>query len=493
MELKEPKFKKFTAKQLVRAVVDTLICGAIVIAASLIKFYLTGKAIDPVFWFSLIYLVMLVSVFYGGLLMYSMLSRSFIVQNNRYYLAFLVTLTVAFLFHLFISLVSPLLIAPGLTAMIIVQLSRKKQDAFAFNLIEAGLVFCVLIYEAITTDGNVIMLIGGSEDAGKLQMWLTVIITVINIGVGAVIPVALKDKTNRLHYVLVGLLVTAASVLSYLLMSLAYSDIVLALGLFWPVIISGIIPLIVAQFAVPLFERIFNLVTDNRLMELTDARQPLLRRLATEAPGTYSHSMAVANFAEMCAVAIGEDAYLARAAAYYHDIGKLSNPFYFSENQAGYNPHDDILPEVSAEIIRKHTTEGMRLCMEYKLPYEVAQVTVEHHGTLPIFVFYERAKHLTDGEVDIRDYSYHGVNPTSKISAIIMICDSSEAAIRAMDRPDGERVDRLLRSIIADRISKGQFDNCSISLKDLDMIRQTIISAYGGLFHTRVKYPGGEK
>ncbi len=492
MELKG-KFKKFTAKQLARAVVETLICGALVIVASLIKFYLTGDSVKPAFWFNLIYLIILVSAFYGGLLMYVMLTRTFIVQNNRYYLAFLVTLTAVFIIHLYLSLISPLLIAPGLTSMILVQLSRKKQDAFVFNLIEAGLSFCVLIYEAITTDGSVYMLVGGEADALNLQMWLTVIITVINIGAGAVIPVAFKDKTNRLHYVLVGLLVTVASALSYVLMSLAYSDITLALGLFWLVLISGIIPLIAAQFAVPLSEKIFNLVTDNRLIELTDARQPLLRRLAAEAPGTYSHSMAVANFAEMCAVAIGEDPYLARAAAYYHDIGKLSNPFYFSENQAGYNPHDDILPEVSAEIIRKHTTEGMRLCMEYKLPYEVAQVTVEHHGTLPIFVFYERAKHLTDGEVDIRDYSYHGVNPTSRISAIIMICDSSEAAIRAMDRPDGERVDRLLRSIIADRISKGQFDNCSISLKDLDIIRKTIINAYGGLFHTRVKYPGGEK
>ncbi len=195
----------------------------------------------------------------------------------------------------------------------------------------------------------------------------------------------------------------------------------------------------------------------------------------------------------MCANAIGEDPYFARAAAYYHDVGKLSNPFYFSENQAGYNPHDDILPEVSAEIIRKHTTEGYKLCREYGLPEEIAAVTVQHHGTLPMVVFYERAKRLTDGEVDIDDYSYHGTCPTSRIAAIIMICDSSEAAIRAMDRPDGERVDRLLRGIISDRISRGQFDNCSISLKELDIIRRTIISAYGGLFHTRIKYPGGEK
>ena len=304
---------------------------------------------------------------------------------------------------------------------------------------------------------------------------------------------ALRDNTGRLHSVVVGLLVTAASVVLYVLMSLAYPDIPLVLSYFWLVIISGFVPIILSQFCVPVLEKVFGLVTDNRLIELTDTRQPLLMRLAAEAPGTYNHSLAVANFAEMCANAIGEDPYFARAAAYYHDVGKLSNPFYFSENQAGYNPHDDILPEVSAEIIRKHTTEGYKLCREYGLPEEIAAVTVQHHGTLPMVVFYERAKRLTDGEVDIDDYSYHGTCPTSRIAAIIMICDSSEAAIRAMDRPDGERVDRLLRGIISDRISRGQFDNCSISLKELDIIRRTIISAYGGLFHTRIKYPGGEK
>lgn len=486
------RIHKYDRKQLLFAALDTVICGIVAVFAIMIKLYLTGPAISVNFALCVIYAVILTASFYGGLLLFIMISRSFIIKNNRYYRSFLVAMTFAFVYRLFISLISPLLMAPGLTATIIVQLSRKKHDAFVFNLVESCMTLCVLLYEAIMTEGAVFILIGGGAGA-DLHLWLVIVISAIGVSVGAFIPLALRNNTSRLHSVLVGLLVTAASVLLYVLMCLAYSDISLVLSYFWLVVISGVVPVVLSQFAVPVLEKVFDLVTDSRLIELTDTRRPLLRRLATEAPGTYNHSVAVANFAEMCANAIGDDPYLARAAAYYHDVGKLSNPFYFAENQAGYNPHDDILPEVSAEIIRKHTTEGYRLCKEYGLPEEVACVTVQHHGTLPMAVFYERAKRLTDGEVDIRDYSYHGTCPTNRIAAIIMICDSSEAAIRAMDHPDGERVDRLLRNIIADRIARGQFDNCPISMMELDTVRQTIMSAYGGLFHTRIKYPGGER
>ena len=133
------------------------------------------------------------------------------------------------------------------------------------------------------------------------------------------------------------------------------------------------------------------------------------------------------------------------------------------------------------------------MCDQYHIPPEVSNVTVQHHGTLPIYIFFNKAKQLTDGAVDIADYSYHGHTPVSKIAAIIMLCDSSEAAIRAMDNPDPERVDKLLRKLISDRIEGGQFDDCDISLRDLDTIRQTIISAYGGQFHKRLRYPGGEE
>ncbi|MDE7107246.1 MAG: HDIG domain-containing protein, partial [Clostridiales bacterium] len=239
---------------------------------------------------------------------------------------------------------------------------------------------------------------------------------------------------------------------------------------------------------VPLVEWIFNLTSDFKLMELINHKAPLIRRLSTEAPGTFNHCLAVANFAEICADAIGEDPYLARACAYYHDVGKLGNVEYFTENQAGYNPHDEILPEVSAEIIRKHTVDGYELCKKHHIPEEVAHITIEHHGTLPIMYFYNKAKSLTDGEVDMDEYRYYGEIPTGKMGAIIMICDSAEAAIRAMDNPTGDKVDKLLKGMIDDRLKQGQFDNCAITMKDLTAIRLAIVGAYGGLFHKRIKY-----
>jgi hypothetical protein len=258
-------------------------------------------------------------------------------------------------------------------------------------------------------------------------------------------------------------------------------------------LIACLSPVVFGLMLQPILERAFNMLTDSRLIQLTDHNTPLIKRLRTEMPGTFSHSLSLASFAETAAVAIGINPYLARAAAYYHDVGKLENPEYYKENQTEVNYHDELLPEVSAEIIRKHTTDGLRLCKEYKIPKEVAEVTVQHHGTLLIPVFYEKAKKLTDGEVDTALYCYHGVTPVSKVAALIMLCDAAEAAIRAMDAPDGEKVNNLVSGIIKNRIESGQFVNCDISLKELEIVKQTIIASYGGLFHKRLKYPGGEK
>lgn len=483
------KVPKYTQAQALRAIIATVVCGFIAVEACVIKYYAIGNPVSAGVWFCMLTLVIAAAMLFGGLLMFAMVSRTYIIAHTRYYVVFLSVITLSFIAHLYLSIISPLLIAPGLTAMIIVQLSRKKQDAFIFNITEAIMTLSALLFEAIMTEGEVFAVIGGGEG---FYLWQLLGMSVINIGAGALVPMFLRDKTRRVNYIFVGIFMTIVSVAVFVLMSLVNDNRLNLLKYFWLVIISGIIPLVIAQFVNPAVESIFNLVTDNRLVELTNTKQPLLNRLANEAPGTYNHSLAVANFAETCAAAIGEDPYLARAAAYYHDVGKLTAPSYFSENQAGYNPHDDILPEVSAEIIRSHTTEGYKILKENRLPEEIARVAVEHHGTLPITVFYERAKSLTDGEVDVKDYSYHGETPTSRIAGIIMICDSSEAAIRAMDKPDGERVDRLLRLIISDRIARGQFNKCKLSLMDLDVIRQTIINAYGGLFHKRVKYPGGE-
>jgi len=242
----------------------------------------------------------------------------------------------------------------------------------------------------------------------------------------------------------------------------------------------------------PLFEKAFNLLTNARLMDLTDHNFPLMKRLINETPGTFNHALTVANFAEVCATAIGDNPYLARAAAYYHDIGKLENPQFFKENQQDENPHDSILPEVSAEIIRSHAEYGLELCKKYRIPSEISSVVIEHHGTMPITVFLVKAQSLTDGKVDIAQYSYKGPTPSSKIAAIIMICDIAEAAIRASGTDDPTKKDEIVSKLILERIQSGQFDDCDITLKELYTIKDTILSAFSGVHHKRIKYPDGK-
>lgn len=251
---------------------------------------------------------------------------------------------------------------------------------------------------------------------------------------------------------------------------------------------SFISPLFTICF-LPFIERIFNVLTVFRLRELTSPEAPLLKRLRTEAPGTFHHSVVVAQLAESCAFALGEDAELARASAYYHDVGKLARPECFTENQTGYNIHNEISPELSVELIRSHATEGYRLLLSYHLPEVFADIAREHHGTLPIKYFYVKANKMSGGEANFDDFRYRGPTPRSKIAAIIMVCDASEAAIRSLGNPTQEQAEKVVRGIIEERLDLAQFDDCDITMRDLTTIKQTIVSSMTGVHHTRVKYP----
>jgi putative nucleotidyltransferase with HDIG domain len=198
----------------------------------------------------------------------------------------------------------------------------------------------------------------------------------------------------------------------------------------------------------------------------------------------------VSNIAEACATAINEDALLARTCAYYHDIGKLRRPEFFTENQAdGINPHDDLTPELSANIIKSHTQDGYQLIRKNRLPKEIADVSVQHHGTLPILYFYNKAKKFTDGEVDISQYCYAGPKPQTKIAAIIMIADSCEAATRTLKDRSRENVKSTVRKIVNDRMELGQFEECEITLKELNIIMHTVVNNLTGIYHSRIEYP----
>lgn len=240
---------------------------------------------------------------------------------------------------------------------------------------------------------------------------------------------------------------------------------------------------------VAILEGVFNIADDFRLDELTNLNQPLLKRLASEAPGTFNHSLVVGNLSEACANAIGENPHLARAAAYYHDIGKLKAPIYFSENQSTYNPHDELIPEVSVSMITSHTVFGEILAKQYRLPPEIVAVCKEHHGTAPVGYFYRKALNLTEeGELSVSNYTYSGPKPQSKVAAIVMIADTIEAAMRAYT-PDTkeEFVDRI-NKLVDEKLTLGQFDECPITMKDLSTIKSTIIETLPRVQHGRVSY-----
>lgn len=252
---------------------------------------------------------------------------------------------------------------------------------------------------------------------------------------------------------------------------------------------AGVLSSVLFMALLPVFEVLFNCVTDYRLRELTDHDAPLMRELKDRAMGTFNHSIVVAHLAEACAIALGEDTALARASAYYHDVGKLRQPEYFTENQTGYNPHNELSPELSVDIIRSHAKDGYELILSRHLPQILADIALQHHGTLPIKYFYAKALKMSDGELNIEDFSYAGPKPQTKIAAVIMIADASEAISRTLPNRSPEKVENAVREIIEERMDLGQFDECDITMQDLTTIKETIVSCLTGVYHSRIQYP----
>ena len=210
-----------------------------------------------------------------------------------------------------------------------------------------------------------------------------------------------------------------------------------------------------------------------------------------EAPGTYYHSVMVGNLSEAAAEAIGADSLIARVGAYYHDIGKLKRPYFFKENQFGMdNPHDKLNPTLSTLIITNHTKDGLALGEEYELPQEIKDIIVQHHGETVLTFFYYKASKGKDGEnVKLEDFRYKGPKPQTKEAAIIMLADSSEAAVRSIKNPNKGKIEEMVRNIIKDRLEDGQLEDCNLTLKDLSIIANTFSNVLLGIFHDRIEYP----
>ena len=285
--------------------------------------------------------------------------------------------------------------------------------------------------------------------------------------------------------------VIAVYFIIYISLSITHdgSFIGLDLGVLAQLAISGALTL----FAYPiifLFEKIFSLVSDVSLLELTDTNSTLLRRLSEEAPGTFQHSLQVANLAEMAALEIGANALLTRAGAVYHDVGKLKNPMYFIENQSSnLNPHDEIEFDESAEIIINHVLDGIEIAKEHNLPDELIDFIRTHHGTTTVQYFYKQfIANFPEEEVDIKAFTYPGPKPYSKETAILMMADSAEASARSLKNPTAENIDALIERVINKQIEENQFVNADITLKEITQLKKLFKKKLVNIHHARVEY-----
>lgn len=254
--------------------------------------------------------------------------------------------------------------------------------------------------------------------------------------------------------------------------------------------INAVVSVLLALLLLPMAESFTGIETDLTLLEWSDLNRPLMQRLSLEAPGTYAHTIAIANLAEAAARAIGANALLARVGAYYHDIGKIAKPQYFVENQAkGRNPHDSLKPGTSAQIIRNHVREGLQLAEEHKLPRALRAFIKEHHGTGSISFFLEKAKEHGVPVPDPVEYSYPGPLPQTAETAVVMLADGVEASTRVLGEPTSEKIREVVDHIVRQRIEQGQLRDAPLTLKQLDIIKDEFTRVLTGMYHNRIDYP----
>lgn len=271
-------------------------------------------------------------------------------------------------------------------------------------------------------------------------------------------------------------------------------------------IATGFGTAVLASGLIPVLENIFRITTDISWLEMADLNHPLLRRMSMEAPGTYHHSLAVANLAEAAAEKVGANPTMCRVSAYFHDIGKLVKPEYFTENmRPGHNPHDELTPTMSALIIIAHVKEGVDLALKNRLNAEIVDVIQQHHGTSLVSYFYKRAlqqqndarlggKIMNMREEDIPDvkeesFRYPGPKPQTKESAIVSLADAVESASRSMERPTPQRIEDLIKGLIDTRIAEHQLDECPLTLADIRKVAESFRFSLVNMLHSRIAYP----
>ncbi len=315
--------------------------------------------------------------------------------------------------------------------------------------------------------------------------------TFIFLVAGAAAAVSVRTARRRSQAYLPALVVAVGYAVAAITLGLA-------LGWAWSTVAemaaggaaAGLASVVVGMALLPLAEDFTGVDTYLRLLEWSDLNRPLLRRLAVEAPGTFAHTIAMANLVESASNAIGANGLLGRVGTYYHDIGKLERPQYFVENQGrGRNPHDKLKPSASAAIIRGHVREGLALADEYKLPKAVRAFITQHHGTNRIVYFYERARERGDAHPASAEYAYGGPLPNTPETAICMLADGVEAAARALPEPSPDRIREVVERIVQQRLEQGQLRDAPLTLGQLETIKDAFARVLLGMYHGRIDYP----
>jgi putative nucleotidyltransferase with HDIG domain len=254
-------------------------------------------------------------------------------------------------------------------------------------------------------------------------------------------------------------------------------------------LLNGIFTIALSHQLILIYEKIFGLVSDVSLLELSNTNSKLLKRLADKAPGTFNHSLQVANLAEAAANEINANSLLVRAGALYHDVGKMLNPFYFTENQtSGVNHHDNLDPVDSAKIIIQHVLDGVELARKNKIPDRIIDFIRTHHGTGLVQYFYKKAKEI-EPEIDKELFRYPGPNPFSKETAILMMADGVEAASKSLREPTAEKIDAFVDKIIDNQLYSGLLDNADITMKEITAIKKLFKKKLKNIYHLRIEYP----
>jgi len=316
---------------------------------------------------------------------------------------------------------------------------------------------------------------------------------------GVVAAYSLQKAEKRMDLVKAGLLIGAANFVAMfgILLWLHSAAMEYPRALFWAVF-NGIASGMLVLGVLPPLEHALNAATTFRLIELSDLNAPVLKRLFTSAPGTYSHSIMVASLAEAACQKIGANYLLARVGAYYHDLGKMENPGYFVENQHNYNCHDDMAPRLSATVIRSHVKLGVEKARQLNLPQEVIDIIGQHHGNSIITWFYDKALKQEENNpkkapVNADDFRYPGSPPHSRESAVVMLADVTEAAIRTLEKPNAEKMEKFILELFEKKQKFGQLAQSELTFKDLEAIKNAFVQVLAGYYHSRIEYPKMEE